>query len=124
MSAHTALEASAAVGRTGASVASIYRQGYLDTCEGRRNASGNPVKSVSHTLAGVASIVRSIPRRAEHYGEVDVPDLAQLAELSHVVERALRDTVTIMRRDDGYSWAEIGEALGITRQAAHERFGR
>jgi hypothetical protein len=27
-------------------------------------------------------------------------------------------------RDAGYSWAEIGSRLGITRQAAQQRWGR
>lgn len=37
------------------------------------------------------------------------------------VERELFDRVVRIRRE-GYSYAEIGKALGVTRQAAWERF--
>jgi hypothetical protein len=37
-------------------------------------------------------------------------------------ERELRDAV-IAARANGRSWARIGLAAGITRQAAHERWG-
>jgi hypothetical protein len=37
---------------------------------------------------------------------------------------ALQTAVDGMREQQGYSWADIGEGLGITRQAAQQRFGR
>ena len=39
------------------------------------------------------------------------------------VERMLREAVDAARTD-GATWAEIGDALGVTRQAAHERFSK
>lgn len=36
-------------------------------------------------------------------------------------EQRLADAVTIAHRD-GYSWSEIGLALGVTKQAAYKRF--
>jgi len=41
--------------------------------------------------------------------------------VSDEVERALREAVH-RARDAGYSWAEVGEALGMTKQSAWERF--
>lgn len=38
-------------------------------------------------------------------------------------EKNLRHTV-LQVHDEGCTWAEIGEALGTTRQAAWERFAR
>ncbi len=52
----------------------------------------------------------------------DVEALADLTALSHEVEAAIRAAV-IGLRDFGYSWAEIGTRVGITRQSAHERWG-
>jgi ATP-dependent Clp protease ATP-binding subunit ClpX len=39
------------------------------------------------------------------------------------VEASIREQVDELRRR-GVSWARIGEGLGITRQAAQQRFGR
>jgi hypothetical protein len=52
--------------------------------------------------------------------------LATLATLSADAARAevrLRERVALLR-DRRATWAEIGAALGVTRQAAWERFGR
>jgi len=43
--------------------------------------------------------------------------------LARVVEDGLREAVQQARRA-GHTWAEIGELLGTTRQAAFQRFGR
>ncbi len=63
-------------------------------------------------------------------GKVDVvtdsPPLTRLAEaLTEVraAETRLRDAVDVAR-DAGHTWAEIGDVLGTTRQAAFQRFGR
>lgn len=38
-------------------------------------------------------------------------------------EARLHGYVQVARRD-GATWAEIGKVLGVTRQAAHNRFGK
>ncbi|HMD24463.1 MAG TPA: hypothetical protein VKH61_10215, partial [Streptosporangiaceae bacterium] len=43
--------------------------------------------------------------------------------LAQVVEEGLREAVQ-NAREAGHTWAEIGELLGTTRQAAFQRFGR
>jgi hypothetical protein len=43
--------------------------------------------------------------------------------LARVVEDGLREAVH-QAREAGHTWAEIGELLGTTRQAAFQRFGR
>lgn len=48
--------------------------------------------------------------------------LEALAELQNMLTRTIRDNVEIARSFD-HSWAEIGTALGFTRQAAQQRFG-
>lgn len=34
-----------------------------------------------------------------------------------------RDEAVLEARDEGYTWAEIGTALGISKQAAHAAYG-
>lgn len=43
---------------------------------------------------------------------------AEIADAHDRLEAAVRDA-----RADGATWAQIGAAAGITRQAAHERWG-
>ncbi len=48
--------------------------------------------------------------------------LEALAELQAMLTRTIRDQVEDARSFN-HSWAEIGTALGFTRQAAQQRFG-
>lgn len=53
------------------------------------------------------------------------PELAEIALARHdiaLAEQRLREAVGQARKA-GQSWAAIGRILGVTRQAAHERFG-
>jgi hypothetical protein len=83
---------------------------------------GKPVKarrSVSHTIDGARSMIRSASRRTT----ADLPDLANLARLEQDVAAALDAMVATLRAgEQGASWADIGRALGCTRQAAQQRF--
>lgn len=53
----------------------------------------------------------------------DVEGLRDLAALSRAADEALTMAVRSLKKD-GYSWAEIAARLGVTRQAAQQRFGR
>lgn len=77
-------------------------------------------KSVDHTIRhGIRSMLRSVARRPDF----DVPDLTTLAGLADELDAAIGDAVENLRAD-GHSWAVIGDALGTTRQAAFQRYGR
>jgi hypothetical protein len=52
----------------------------------------------------------------------DVEALRDLVALSTVIDDAIGQAV-IGLRAFGYSWAEIGARLGISRQAAQQRWG-
>lgn len=52
----------------------------------------------------------------------DIEALAHMMTLAADVEGAIRSAV-IGLRDFGYSWAEIAARLGVTRQAAQQRWG-
>ena len=69
-------------------------------------------------------MVRSYGRKALA-GEIDVTALEYLEDLRREVEAQQAATVAALRTETGgqYSWAAIGDALGITRAAAFKRYG-
>jgi len=71
---------------------------------------------VTRGLDGVSS--RTHPATdAQHFRRI-----VKARQRVEVSERALRDAVQ-SARDAGDSWTIIGAALGVTRQAAQQRFG-
>jgi hypothetical protein len=65
-------------------------------------------------------VVRAYSRRVAA-GDIEaVPDMVRL---SNEVDAAIRDAITELRAKHGYSWADIGLRLGVTRQAAQQRWG-
>jgi len=52
----------------------------------------------------------------------DIEALTLMTTLAHEIDAAIGSAVTGLR-DYGYSWAEIGSRLGVTRQAAQQRWG-
>lgn len=66
-------------------------------------------------------IIDTIPQRYEEWDEDLTLIKAANRELT-VAELNLRHRVAVARRH-GHSWAAIGFILGITRQAAQQRFG-
>ncbi|MFC4945670.1 hypothetical protein [Pseudonocardia sp. GCM10023141] len=63
-------------------------------------------------------VVRAAGRRVAS-GDVDA--LPALAALASTLDAAITDAVTGLRAA-GYSWGEIASRLGVTRQAAHQRW--
>ncbi len=68
--------------------------------------------------AFVRRILRAYSRRV---GDRDIAALAGLADLTREVDAATLAAVRGLR-ESGYSWAEIGSALGTSKQAAAQRF--
>ena len=64
-------------------------------------------------------ILRAYARRV---ADGDVEALALMLGLAEEIDTAIAEAVKGLR-GCGYSWAEIGSRLGITRQAAHQRWG-
>jgi len=64
-------------------------------------------------------ILRSYARRV---ATGDIEALTRMTALADDVETAIRNAV-IGLREHGYSWADIGTRLGVTRQAAQQRWG-
>lgn len=68
-------------------------------------------------------VIRALVRRAE---SGDTEALEQLQMIEALAQSATGEALTRMQAGSGsvsqpYSWAELGEAMGVTRQTAHER---
>ena len=71
----------------------------------------------------IDAAMREMVQRAGD-GELTVgAALHATATLRDAADRKLYELVRFAR-EAGASWAAIGEALGVTTQAAHQRFGR
>jgi hypothetical protein len=64
-------------------------------------------------------IIRAFGRRIAK-GDIDA--LADMAYLSGQIDQAIKESVTGLR-ERGYSWTDIGLQLGVTKQAAQQRWG-
>jgi hypothetical protein len=67
--------------------------------------------------------MRAYTRRVGADGDLDA--FAEFAALLDEGDGHLTDMVAMLRHEPwSYSWAEIGRALGISRQSAQERFAK
>jgi hypothetical protein len=69
--------------------------------------------------AFVRRVIRAFGRRIAA-GDIDA--LADAAFLSAQLDATIKTAVCGLR-ERGYSWADIGRQLGVTRQAAQQRWG-
>lgn len=68
----------------------------------------------------VARVLRSLIRRAR---DGDLAGLEEIEVIRQAAEIAAIDAAQALRSgEQPYSWTEIGQALGVTRQAAQQRF--
>jgi hypothetical protein len=82
----------------------------------------NRRRDVVENDAYAAFTRRVIAAYARRVATGDVEALTDLVSLSHQLDTAILQAVTGLRAC-GYSWTEIATRLGITRQAAHQRWG-
>jgi hypothetical protein len=85
---------------------------------GRRPARGPRVVENAEFTAFGRRVLRAARRRVAA-GDVDA--LPALVALSAELDSAIADAVAGLRAA-GYSWGEIATRLGVTRQAAHQRW--
>lgn len=75
------------------------------------------------TMEYLGAARRFIRASGPRVAAADEPELARLVELRNDVDAAV--TVAIQGwLDMGRSWTDVGKALGITRQAARQRWGQ
>jgi hypothetical protein len=68
----------------------------------------------------IRRILRAYSRRV---ADGDVEALSLMTGLANELDNAIAEAVKGLR-SRGYSWAEIGTRLGLTRQAAQQRWGQ
>ena len=83
------------------------------------NRAGRVVENDEYA-AFARRILRAYARRI---ADGDVEALTLMLGLADEIDAAIGQAVTGLR-GFGYSWAEIGARLGVTRQAAQQRWGR
>jgi len=82
---------------------------------------GRPRRVVENS-AYAAFVGRAVRAYGRRIGAGDVEALADLIALSTEIDDALSLAVAGLRQG-GYSWAEIAGRIGVTRQAAQQRWG-
>ena len=78
-----------------------------------------PVVENDAYAAFTRRILRAYARRI---ATGDIEALTAMTGLAAEIDTAIGNAVTGLR-EFGYSWAEIGSRLGVTRQAAQQRWG-
>lgn len=78
-----------------------------------------PVVENDAYAAFARRILRAYSRRI---ATGDIESLTLMTSLADDIDVAIREAVTGLR-GFGYSWADIGTRLGVTRQAAQQRWG-
>jgi len=69
--------------------------------------------------AFIRRVIRAYSRRV---ADGDIEAISALAATADQIDTAIKDAITGLRAI-GYSWADIGLRLGVTRQAAQQRWG-
>ena len=81
-------------------------------------------KRVTENDEYAAFVRRAIRAYSRRVGSGDIDALADMTRLAAHLDQAITDAVTSLRTGPGgYSWADIALRLGITRQAAQQRWG-
>lgn len=85
-----------------------------------RRASKEPTPAVA---AALAAAIRSVDRaEKESTSSRHLRVAAAALAIAEAADRLARTEIMRARNEDDATWEEVGQALGITRQAAHERF--
>jgi hypothetical protein len=82
----------------------------------------NPAGRVVENDEYAAFARRVLRAYARRVADGDVEALTLMTGLAAEIDDAISQAVTGLR-GFGYSWAEIGSRLGVTRQAAQQRWG-
>lgn len=99
----------------------VDRRGGSIACEGAKAAPREGHMLETREVERYERELRAMLRRA---GDEDPEGFAMIAQLLVQASNGLRLAAELNRAQHGYSWAELAAALGTTRQAAQQRYGR
>jgi len=77
-------------------------------------------KETSEVAAGARRMIRAVGVRI---GDGDLDSFSYLLDLHETIDEATRYACAKLRADHGVSWADIALRLGVTRQAAAQKWG-
>ncbi len=80
-------------------------------------------KRVTENDEYAAFLTRALRAYSRRIVTGDIDALTGMATLATDLDHAMTEAITELRARHGYSWADIGHRLGITRQAAQQRWG-
>ena len=80
-------------------------------------------KRVTENDEYAAFLTRVLRAYSRRIATGDIDALTAMATLATDLDHAMTEAITELRARHGYSWADIGTRLGITRQAAQQRWG-
>lgn len=69
----------------------------------------------------IGAVRRMLRAAGEHVGAADEFELGELAAIRDEVDEVIRKAVA-KQRSQGKTWQQIGDALGVKRQSAYERY--
>ena len=78
---------------------------------------------VTENDAYAAFLRRAIRAYSRRVASGDIDALADMTRLATCLDQAVTEAITGLRTGAGYSWADIALRLGISRQAAQQRWG-
>lgn len=73
-------------------------------------------------VAMLSRMVRGLGRRISTDGNPS--DLADAVRLQAQLDAVIADAVRSMKDDHGYSWQQLADELGMTRQGVQQRYAR
>lgn len=94
---------------------------YLPPAVNKSLTSNRPRRVVENDeyAAFLRRVIRAYSRRV---AAGDIEAIADMAATADQMDTAIHDAITGLR-NVGYSWADIALRLGVTRQAAQQRWG-
>ena len=98
---------------------SIYCQGIIDGAT-PVTPEGTPMIETPEYAAMMRRMMNGLGRRVANG---DPSDLADAVELQKHLDNVLRDAVEKMREQSGFSWQQLADELGTSRQAVQQRYG-
>ena len=78
-------------------------------------------RETSEYISMLRRMVRGLGRRVANG---DPGDLADAIRLQRELDVVIREAVAVMRDQAGFSWQQLADEMGVSKQAAQQKYGR